>query len=52
MFSEKVATLGLPQLGLRFLAGSYSWNLNEKPQNCEILKNTEPTGLWQCSCTA
>jgi len=27
--------LGLPQLGLRFFAGSNRWNVNGKPQNCE-----------------
>ena len=25
----------MPQLGLRFLVDSNSWNVNEKPQNCE-----------------
>jgi len=35
MFSEKEAALGLPQLSLRFLADSNSWNVNGKPQNCE-----------------
>jgi len=33
MSSEKKASLGLPQLGLMFLADS--WNVNGKPQNCE-----------------
>jgi len=35
MYSEKEAALGLPQLGVMFLADSNSWNLNGKPQNCE-----------------
>jgi len=25
----------IPQLGVRFLVDSNSWNVNEKPQNCE-----------------
>jgi len=33
MASEKEAALGLPQLGLRLLADSNSWNVNGKPQN-------------------
>jgi len=35
IFSEKEAALGLPQLGLRFLADSNIWNVNRKPQSCE-----------------
>jgi len=35
MSSEKEAALGLPQLDLRFLADSNSWNVNGKPHNCE-----------------
>jgi len=35
MSSEKKAALGLPKLGLRFLADTSSWNVNGKPQNCE-----------------
>jgi len=35
MPSEKEAASGLPQLGLRFLADSNSWNVNGKPHNCE-----------------
>jgi len=31
MSSEKEAALGLPQLGLRFLADRNSWNVNETP---------------------
>jgi len=33
--SEKEPALDLPQLGLRFLVDSNSWNVNGKPQNCE-----------------
>jgi len=35
MSSERKAALGLPQLGLGFLADRNSWNVNEKPQNRE-----------------
>jgi len=35
MSSEMETALELPQLGLRFLANSNSWNVNGKPQNCE-----------------
>jgi len=35
MSLEKEAPLGLPQLGLRFLADSNSWNVNGKSHNCE-----------------
>jgi len=35
MLLEKEASLGLPQLRLRFLADSNSWNVYGKPQNCE-----------------
>jgi len=35
MPSEKEAALGLPQVGLRFLSDSNSWNVNAKPLNCE-----------------
>jgi len=35
MSSEKVAALDLPQLGLRFLADSNSWNVNGNPHNFE-----------------
>ena len=34
--SEKEVALGLPQLGLKFLDDSKSWNVNRKPQNCEV----------------
>jgi len=43
-----------PQLGVRFLADSNSWNVNETPNiNCEAdAQKTEPAGFfWQCSCT-
>jgi len=45
MSLEKEAALGLPQLGLRFLAHSNSWSVNGKPQNCDQmlkLKSTVP----------
>jgi len=32
---EKEAALGLPRLGLRFLADSNSWNVNGKSRKCE-----------------
>jgi len=35
MSSEKEAALGLTQLGVRFLADSNNWNVNEKTQNRE-----------------
>jgi len=35
VFSEKEATSGLRQLGLKFLAGSNSYNVNGKTHNCE-----------------
>jgi len=35
MSSEKDAALGLPQLGLRLIADSSSWNVNGKLQNCK-----------------
>jgi len=35
MYSEKEVALGLPQLCLRFLTDSNSWNVNGKPQYCE-----------------
>jgi len=35
MPSEKEVALSLPQLGVRFLADSNSWNVNGKLQNCE-----------------
>jgi len=34
-YSEKETASGLPQLGLRFLDDSNSWNINGKPQNSE-----------------
>jgi len=42
IFSEKETALGLPQLGLRFLADSNSWDMNGKSQNCE----TDPQEYW------
>jgi len=39
MSSEKQAASGLPQLGVRFLADSNSWNVNGMP----MLNSTEPT---------
>jgi len=48
MSSEKEAALGLPQLGVRFLADSSSWNVNAR-RNVrtlrQMLKNIEPTGF-------
>ena len=32
----KETALSLPQLGVRFLADSNSWNVIGKPQNCEV----------------
>jgi len=36
MSAEKAQALGLPQLGLMFLVDSNNWNVNGKPQNCEV----------------
>jgi len=35
MYSEKVAASCLPQLGVKLLPDSNSWNVNGKPQNSE-----------------
>jgi len=41
MSSEKEAALDLPQLGVRLLPDSSSWNV--KPQHCEAdAQSTEP----------
>jgi len=47
MSSEEEAALGLPQLGVRFIADSNSWNVNGtlNPRTVrQMLKSTEPTG--------
>jgi len=45
IFSEKEAALGLPQLGVSFLADSNSWKLS-KPQKCEAdAQSTETAGF-------
>jgi len=55
MLPEKEAVLGLPQLGVSFLADGNSWHENGTPNFRtvrQMLKSTEPSGFWQCSCTA
>jgi len=45
MFSEKEAGLGLPQLDVRFLADSNSWNVNGTPNVRavrQVLRSTAP----------
>jgi len=50
--SEKEAALGLPQLGVKFLADSNSWFVNRTPI-CEAdAQSSEPAGFWQHSCGA
>jgi len=39
---EMEAALGLPQQGLRFLVDTNSWNVNGKPQNCEVVVLAQP----------
>jgi len=54
MYSEKEMTLGLSRLGVRFLDGSNSWNVNGTPNVRivrQMIKSTEPAGLCQSSCT-
>ena len=48
MCSEKKTALGLPQLGMRFLADSNSWNVNgmlNVGTMRQMLKRTKPTGF-------
>jgi len=55
MSSENEVDLGLPSLGVRFLADSNSSNMNGTPNLRivrQMLKRTEPASFWQCSCTA
>jgi len=49
------AALVFPQLGVRFLADSNSWNVNGTPNLGtvrQMLNSTDPASIWQCSCTA
>jgi len=49
MSLENEAALGLPQLGLKFLADGSRWTVNGTPNlNCEAdAQSTESAGLWQ-----
>jgi len=53
MSSEKEASLGLLQLGLRYFTNSNSVMWVEKSRTVrQMLKNAESAGFGQCSCTA
>jgi len=53
MFSENEAALGVPQLGVIFLADCNCWGVDGTPNSKlrQMLKSTESAGFWQCSCT-